>query len=235
MSVDVAFTSEMTVQLVDHMGDDERVCQAARVSTLGAASVETHEAAGLIRYLAKNRHGSPFEHGAFTWLLQVPTVVVWQLVRHRIASYNIESGRYRQLEPLFYIPPRERPLVQVGKPGAYEFIDGTDGQYQELYRHLQHMAYAWWMGYKTLLDIGIANEVARLGLPFHLYWSVYVTMNPRALMNFLSLRTEQQENSRVPSFPQAEIASVATLMEADFARIMPLTHQAWNDAGRLAP
>jgi thymidylate synthase (FAD) len=124
---DVRFRSDVSVTLIDSMGSDQRICQAARVSTQGAESYETGEAAGLINFLARERHGSPFEHVLFQWLIEAPIFVWREFMRHRIASYNEESGRYKQLEPVFYVPDAERPLVQIGKTGNYEFIPGTPG------------------------------------------------------------------------------------------------------------
>jgi thymidylate synthase (FAD) len=85
-----------------------------------------------------------------------------------------------------------------------------------------------------MLDAGIAREVARIVLPLTIYSSMYVTMNARALMNFLSLRTKR-EDSTFPSYPQREIEMVAEQMEAEFARLMPLTHGAFDRNGRVAP
>jgi thymidylate synthase (FAD) len=88
--------------------------------------------------------------------------------------------------------------------------------------------------YKKMLDAGIAREVARAVLPVALYSSMYVTMNARALMNFLSLRTSR-EGSHFPSYPQREIEMVAEKMESHFAQLMPLTYAAFQKSGRVAP
>ena len=85
-----------------------------------------------------------------------------------------------------------------------------------------------------MLDAGIAREVAHAVLPVATYSSMYVTMNARALMNFLSLRTSR-EGSHFPSYPQREIEMVAEKMEAEFAKLMPLTYQAFEKSGRVAP
>ena len=88
--------------------------------------------------------------------------------------------------------------------------------------------------YKNMLDLGIAREVARTVLPVGLYSSMYVTMNARALMNFLSLRTKH-EGSHFPSYPQREIEMVAEKMEEIWAGLMPLTYAAFNSGGRVCP
>ncbi len=229
---EVEFRSDMEATLVDFMGGDQAVCRAARVSTKGADSIDSETTEGLIRYLVRDHHGSPFEHSVFHWLIRVPTVVVWQLVRHRVASYNVESGRYRKLQPVFYLPPANRALVQSGKPGQYRFEAGTEHQHDLVTETLRRRSLEWWADYQLLTGSGICNEVARMGLPFNLYWSLYVTMNARALTNFLSLRTVATADSAVASYPQYEIAQLAALFEDDFAAQMPLTFRAWLHAGR---
>jgi thymidylate synthase (FAD) len=88
--------------------------------------------------------------------------------------------------------------------------------------------------YQKMLDAGVAREVARVVLPVATYSSMYVSMNARALMNFLSLRTAR-EGSHFPSYPQREIEMVAEKMEAEFAKLMPLTYGAFEKSGRIAP
>jgi thymidylate synthase (FAD) len=155
-------------------------------------------------------------------------------MRHRIASYNEESGRYRELKPVFYIPSNERKLLQVGKTGAYTFEDGTKEQYELSINAMKAAYVVAYESYQKMLDAGIAREVARVVLPVATYSSMYVTMNARALMNFLSLRTSR-EGSHFPSYPQREIEMVAEKMEAEFAKLMPLTYGAFEKSGRIAP
>lgn len=229
-----SFTSEITVDLVDSMGSDLSIVRAARVSTVGADAQESTENAGLINYLLRDRHGSPFEHATLTFRVTAPIFVWREHHRHRIASYNEESGRYKQLDPVFYVPNSERNLVQQGKPGAYEFVPGTLGQQslvEDLLIEANVLAYK---NYEVLLDQGIAREVARMCLPVNIFSTCYVTMNIRALMNFLSLRTKDA-NSTFPSFPQREIEMVAEQYEEHFARIFPTTHSAFTRNGRVAP
>jgi thymidylate synthase (FAD) len=190
--------------------------------------------AGLINYLARERHGSPFEHTSMTFFISAPIFVFREFMRHRIASYNEESGRYRELKPVFYIPNQARNLIQIGKTGAYEFIPGTDEQFQVTVDAMKDAYTVAYDSYKKMLDAGIAREVARAVLPVATYSSMYVTMNARALMNFLSLRTSR-EGSHFPSYPQREIEMVAEKMEAEFAKLMPLTYQAFEKSGRVAP
>lgn len=233
---EIRFRSDMTVQLIDSMGSDERICQAARVSTQGADSYGTGETAGLINFLARERHGSPFEHVVFQWLIEAPIFVWREVMRHRIASYNEESGRYKQLDPVFYVPNGQRNLIQIGKTGNYDFISGTPDQHFAVSTNIKNNSADAYARYEYLLDIGIAKEVARMVLPVNIYSSAYVTMNLRAAFNFISLRTTEREGvSAFPSHPQREIEMVAELMEAHISEVAPLAYAAFNAGGRVSP
>ena len=226
-------TSEITVELIQHVGDDRTVVAAARVSTGTDIQDNPPERdSGLIGYLMRNRHGSPFEHGSMTFRISAPVVFWWEQVRHRVGwSYNLESGRYKQLEGRFYIPEHARS--QTGKPGHYQIVDtpALDGVMQE---SIGRAANVCWTEYRAMLDAGVANEVARLVLPFNIYYSGYTTCNPRSLMAFMSLRTEHI-SARYPSKPQKEIRMVGDEYETWFAQMYPETHRAWHQAGRVAP
>ena len=227
----------MTVELVKHSADDNDVAFAARVSTQGERSKEQGDfdkLFGLINFLMRERHGSPFEHSVFTFYVKAPIFVWREHMRHRIASYNEESGRYRVLDPEFYIPSKDRKLIQVGKPGAYVFEPGTEDQYILVGRQITRACEEAYERYEIMLQEGIAREVARAVLPVNIYSSAYVTMNARALMNFLSLR-RNVEGSKFPSYPQREIEVVAEKYEDIFASLMPLTHRAFNENGRVSP
>ena len=228
------FRSDMSVTLIDHMGNDAAICQAARVSTQGAESYQTGEAEGLINFLVRERHGSPLEHAVFTWLIEAPIFVWREFMRHRIASYNEESGRYKQLKPVFYLPAYDRPLVQVGKTGNYTFEPGDTAQYMEVVNGIEEVCEEAYDAYVGLLAAGIAKEVARMVLPVSIYSSAYVTMNLRGLMNFLSLRTKR-ENATFKSHPQHEIMLVADEMEESVADIVPLAMAAFDRNGRVCP
>jgi len=235
----VIFRHAMTVELVKASASDADVLFAARVSTKGEQSREDIAAdpsrsAGLIRYLMRDRHGSPFEHNSMTFFVEAPIFVFREFMRHRVASYNEESGRYRELRPVFYVPGPERKLCQEGKPGAYTFVDGTPEQHELVTRLTEQSCRAAYAAYQRMLEAGVAREVARIVLPLTTFSSMYVTMNARALMNFLSLRTKR-DDSMFPSFPQREIEMVAEEMERLWAGLMPLTHAAFEASGRVAP
>ena len=233
------FRDDVTVELVKASASDADVIWAARVSTAGENSLDEinqdpSKSAGLINYLARERHGSPFEHTSMTFFISAPIFVFREFMRHRIASYNEESGLYRELSPVFYLPSKERKLVQVGKTGAYTFVDGTAEQYEITVKAMKESYLLSYSNYQKMLEAGVAREVARAVLPVALYSSMYVSMNARALMNFLSLRTSR-EGSHFPSYPQREIEMVAEKMERHFAELMPLTYGAFEKSGRIAP
>jgi thymidylate synthase (FAD) len=238
VSNEISFRSDVIVELVKHSASDVDVIWAARVSTKGDQSLEdvgtTDASAGLINYLMRDRHGSPFEHSNFTFFVQAPIFMWREHFRHRMASYNEESGRYKVLDPIFYVPGPERRLVQIGKAGAYEFVEGTAEQFDVVTEQTKHACVVAYDAYQKMLDAGVAREVARIVLPVTIYSSAYVTMNARAMMNFLSLR-RKVEGSHFPSFPQREIEMVAEKYEEEFARIMPLTHASFVANGRVAP
>ncbi len=236
---EIIFRDDMTVELVKSSASDADVIWAARVSTAGETTLEkvgesSERDAGLINYLARERHGSPFEHTSMTFFVSAPIFVFREFMRHRIASYNEESGRYRELRPVFYIPNKDRKLVQVGKTGAYTFVDGTPEQLDITVNAIKETCTVAYENYQKILASGVAREVARAVLPVTLYSSMYVTMNARALMNFLSLRTSS-EGSHFPSYPQREIEMVAEKMEKHFAELMPMTYAAFQKSGRIAP
>ena len=155
---------------------------------------------GLIRYLIKSRHGSPFEHNVFTFLVTAPIFVFREFMRHRTFSYNEESGRYRELSPVFYLPGPDRDLVQEGKPGHYRFLPGSQEQHQAVTEATKEACRTAYAAYRRMLAAGVAREVARGVLPVATYSSMYATCNARALMVFLSLRT-RREDARFPSYP----------------------------------
>lgn len=236
---EISFRSDVTVELVRSSASDADVIFAARVSTAGEQSLDdvnadAERSSGLINYLMRDRHGSPFEHNSMTFFVRAPIFVWREHMRHRIASYNEESGRYRQLEPVFYVPGHDRPLVQVGKTGAYEFLPGSAEQYELIDTEMRQSCASAYTSYQRMLDAGIAREVARMVLPVSIYSSAYVTLNARSLMNFLSLR-RKVDGSHFPSYPQREIEMVAERYEQEWSRLMPITHAAFVKNGRVAP
>lgn len=225
----------MTVELVDWMGDDRAVLQAMLVSTQGAGAMNAEADYGRLNFLMKNRHGTPFEHGTMKFYIEAPISVFREFHRHRIGwSYNEMSGRYKQLEPVFYVPRPDRPLVQEGSPGHYVFVPGSPAQHEMAVQTLGQSYATSYRAYLDMLENGIAKEVARQCLPVGTYSSMFATCNPRSLMAFLSLRTIE-EGSTFPSYPMDEIELVARGMEKHFAELYPLTYRSFNENGRVCP
>jgi thymidylate synthase (FAD) len=231
--VGIEFRSDMRVELIDSMGGDHSIVRAARVSSGSEAGNEKRDK-GLVNMLMRDRHGSPFEAVTMQFFVEVPIFVAREWFRHRMSSFNETSGRYKVLEPVFYIPSEERPLRQIGKPGAYTF---EPGDYQQVLTAKSagiRTARAAWEEYQHQLDAGVAREVARNVLPLSIYTSFYWTVNLRSVMNFLSLR-HVTEDTTVPTFPLYEIDQAAALIEDHAHRVAPESMAAFNKNGRVAP
>lgn len=378
---DILFNSDYAVELVKHIGDDKDVISAARVSTVAELSLEysndiVENNKGLIKFLMRNRHGTPFEHNSMTFFIQAPIFVFREFMRHRVGfclvgdteltllndkkiaiedyynlyfsndnkpdilgvnedtllfeyhkvsdvyyvgkvevinilikgnsitsslnhkfftatgwkvaidlkkgdyifysdnsnvileqiediihlgvkdvydcsinnqwhnflannfvvhnSYNEESGRYAKLKPIFYIPDYSRPLKQVGKPGAYTFVQDKKELTDLVIKEIKKNSISAYKSYMYMLDNGVAKEMARAVLPLNIYSSMYVTCNARSLMSFLSLRTHR-DNMKFLSYPQYEIEMVANKMEKIFAKVMPYTFKYFDELGRVSP
>jgi thymidylate synthase (FAD) len=232
----IEIRDDITVKVFRASAMDYDVTAAARVSTIAGASLDNDRPAeGLINYLMRDRHGSPFEHNSMTFYVEAPIFVAREWFRHRAGwSYNEESGRYKELAPVFYVPARERALVQEGRPGAYQFKRGSDAQFTHMGTNMVSAYSQAYKVYEDMLERGIGREVARMVLPVGIYTSFYATCNARSLMHFLSLRTHD-ETSKFPSFPMREIERAADQMENHFAEHMPITHAAFQKHGRVAP
>lgn len=235
---------DVDVEMAGSVASDNSVVWAARVSTYGDRvrdkrlddDVETTASgAGLIDYLMRNRHGTPFEHNSFTFLIRAPIFAWREFHRHRVGfSYNEESGRYKKLDAEFYVPGANRKLVQVGKAGHYKYEHGTQEQQEFTTAALVRSYREAYACYEDILTKGVTREVARMCLPVATYSSCYVTCNARSLMSFLSLRTSDPD-ATFPSHPMTEIEMVAKKMEAFFRLHMYRTWESFNRNGRVAP
>lgn len=233
----IVIRDTISVDLVDAMGSDHSICHAARVSTVGAASQSADAGCvGLIKYLMRNRHGTPFEHASMTFLIEAPIFVTRQLLKHRAGvSINEESGRYRDFRPVFYVPLHSgRPLSQTGRAADYEYVPGTAEQHTLVDTKVREFLADAWRLYTQLRTAGVSKEVARMNLPLCTFSSLYMTVNPRSLMHLLSLRTVD-ERARFASNPQWETDQVARGMEELLRVRFPWTHAAFNEFGRVAP
>lgn len=248
--VDITLTSDVTVKAIDSLdyaGGDWRVVAAARVLDPERAAKYREEVAWhglpekdkrMVRRMVRHRHGSVFEHASLTFYVRAPIFVWREWHRHRIGtSYNEESSRYKPLEPVFWVPRRNRPMVPVAQYKAIEpqFVrledDSLWADVQENSAVSYSAAYA---RYQSELNRGIAREVARRLLPVAIYSSGWFTCNPRSLMHFLSLRVRDERNE-YETYPQLEIQEAALQLEAVFAEGWPVTYEAFNDYGRVGP
>lgn len=215
------------VRLDGMMADDVSVVNAARVS-FGRKVEEMDESdIGLIRFLMRERHGTPFEHNSFRFHVRCPIFVAREWFRHRIGSFNEFSGRYAEMSDDAYLPDSEYVRSQVGKPGSYSFetLDPKDAH--QALNAIQAAYYYTSRVYKDLLEQGVAKEVARIVLPVGTYTEFYWTVNARSLMNFLSLRTA--------GTAMREIRDYAGEIEKMFSENMPITYEAWVANGKVAP
>jgi len=235
--------SDITVRLIQKMGGDYMVVAAAKVSTNGEDALRwadpenAEECGGIINYLMKQRHGSPFEHSALTFFVHAPICVWREWHRHRIGfSYNEESGRYKQLDPVFYIPTAERPMMKVEgwKPGRPKFTMADPDTFRSLCCNLAESYDFSYRAYERNLALGVDLGLARDCLPVGIYSSCWVTCNPRSLMAFLSLRVHEPE-AKFVSYPLWEIDAAARVAEQALAEGWPLTYAAFIKNGRVAP
>ena len=208
------------------LASDLAVVNGARVSFNSESQELTDRDAGLIRFLMRERHGTPFEHGYFRFLVKAPIFVVREHHRHRSGhSYNEWSGRYSKLEAEFYVTDFVR--TQVGKPGAYTFEPVDDETRERTRSEIEESAARSFETYERLLEKGIAKEVARTVLPLATYTKYYWSCNPRSLMHFCGLRNHEAA--------QHEIREYAAAAESFLAELMPITHAAFVANSRVAP
>lgn len=216
----IELVSEVKVELVDAAASDDMVAMAAWVSNAMDEEVRLQDqkrVAGLIDFLYRNKHFSPFEHGHITVKVDVPLFVAREWHRHRTQSYNEVSGRYTEMKPRFYCAPQAR--VQQGKMGNYYFVPGSKEQ-TALYRNFKFLdCENAWKSYQRKLDWGIAKEQAREDLPLSLMTQFYATANPRNWMQFLTLRND--------THALKEIRDAAVQVEEILAAVMPLTYSAY--------
>jgi len=224
-----------TISVLDHgfvrldaaMADDLSVVNAARVSFARRKEALDESDEGLVRFLMRERHGTPFEHNSFRFHVRCPIFVAREWFRHRVGSFNEFSMRYARATDEFYVPAPEDVRTQVGKPGAYSFepvepelAEQTRAALEDVYEHA-------FSTYERLVEAGVARELARSVLPVGAYTEFYWTINARALMNFVSLRAAETA--------QREIRRYAEAVERFLAERMPITHAAFVANDRTAP
>jgi thymidylate synthase (FAD) len=202
-----------SLELLDIMGNSLSVVNAARVSFGKKSSLMSEKDEKLIGYLMRNQHGTPFEHITFQFRVRAPLFVVHQWERHRMASYNEESGRYIELRQDFYTPANNRTNLGEDIADSLELM-------RDHWRHS-------WALYRLYLMRGMAKEVARMVLPTSLYKEFWWTVNARSLMNFIELRADDHA--------QWEIRRYAEDLENIFSRTCPALQKAFFLNGRKAP
>lgn len=214
------------VSLEAMMGSEIAIVNNARVSFDQESTEFGDKERGLLRFLMVNRHGSPWEAVVTRWDIKAPLFVIREFQRHRMASYNEQSARYSEIPDHYFVPDRIRS--QVGRPGHYTFVDTEDEGFNQEMRELIDVSQrSCFYAYRKLLDAGVAKEQARIVLPVGMFSRMKVTMNLRALFNFLSLRNHEHA--------QREIRDIAVVMEAMLAEQMPYVMDLFIENGRVAP
>jgi thymidylate synthase (FAD) len=235
MAVSTEVLPENTVRVLDHgfvrlddaMATDLSVVNAARVSFARRKEEMDESDEGLVRFLMRDRHGTPFEHNSFRFHIRAPIFVTREWMRHRVGSFNEFSMRYAKATDDFYVPEADDVRSQVGKPGAYSF-EPVDPELAETAREALQDVYEQAYGtYERLVEAGVARELARSVIPVGAYTEFFWTVNARALMNFVSLRAAETA--------QREIRRYAEACERFLAERMPVTHDAFVKSGRVAP
>ncbi len=209
------------VRLVDFMGSDDAIVEAARVS-YGKGTKKRREDRGLIRYLMRHQHTTPFEMVEFKFHVKLPIFVARQWIRHRTANVNEYSGRYSVMEDEFYVPqPAEiKPQSTTNRQGREEgeidpavreaFIAFLNTSNRKLYDE-----------YLKTIESGIAREIARINLPLSLYTQWYWKIDLHNLFHFLKLRLEETA--------QYEIREYAKAMAAMTKQVVPMAWEAFED------
>ncbi|MFA6433370.1 MAG: FAD-dependent thymidylate synthase [Elusimicrobiales bacterium] len=210
------------VRLVDFMGGDQRAVESARV-TFGSKSKGEEKDKKLVEYLLAHAHHSPFEHSVFQFHIKLPIFVARQWMRHRMASYNEVSARYTEVLEEFYVPSEFRVQDKINRQGSVKSGTLDNEQLLEIYTASLDASYA---AYRSLLEKGVAREMARMALPVAQYTQFHWTVNARSLMNFLSLRMD--------SHAQLEIREYAAVIAGIFKAKMPWTWEAFKKQRQTA-
>lgn len=209
------------VRLIDIMGDDSSIVQAARVS-YGKGTKTIREDRALIRYLMRHSHTSPFEMVELKFHVRLPIFVARQWIRHRTANVNEYSGRYSEMPDDFYIPEKSqiRTQSEVNKQGrSDEKIDeATANQVLHSMEKFQEESYN---EYKNYIELGVAREIARINLPLSSYTEWYWKIDLHNLFRFLKLRLDPHA--------QYEIRVYAETIASILKQILPISYEAFED------
>lgn len=228
----LVLTDRLSVTLDSAHGDDDDIARIARHDQQGGTF-------GIINYMVKHRHGSPFEFGHMVFKCELPLFVIQQMLRHRIGvSYSQWSLRWDEAPPRIYMPSINRPMIPLdGKQANIRKNKYGTHTEEQHFKATTDMLIAFetsYNMYRRLLQQGVAQELARIVLPAAQMSIIHVGFNPRSLMHFLSLRIDHVEN-RYESHPQWEVEQVARKFEHHFSRQWPITWDAFCKNGRVAP
>lgn len=197
----VRVLDEGFVELIDYLGDDQRICEAARVSYANVQKKSTD--AFLVDYLMRNLHTSPFEQVVFTFHLKMPIFIARQWVRHRTARINEISGRYSILKNEYYRPEKDHinKQSQDNKQGRGDKLSASEAD--KAFELIEKAYNAAEDSYNKLLEVGVAREIARIVLPLGTYTEFYWQMDLHNLFHFLALRMDEHAQFEIRSFANA--------------------------------
>jgi len=220
--------NEGFVRLAEVNANDLSVVNSARVS-FGKIKNEMEEAdKGLINFLMREKHGTPFEHNYFSFHVKAPIFVAREWFRHRIGwSYNEYSARYSVMHDSWYVPDVGSVRTQVGKPGSYSFEPLEPELASDITKVIDEACGTAFRTYNYMLERGVAKELARSVLPVGMYTEFYATTNARALMNFITLRADDNAQYEIRQYAEA----LASFLKAE----MPVTYETFESNGRVAP
>lgn len=209
------------VRLIDVMGDDAAIVQAARVS-YGSGTKKVHEDRGLIRYLMRHLHTTPFEMVEFKFHVKLPIFVARQWIRHRTANVNEYSGRYSEMKDEFYVPDPDQVRAQsaMNKQGRADTAFGAD-EAEKIRTSMQQTQEMLYGQYQDLLSTDLAREIARINLPVSNYTEWYWKTDLHNLFHFLRLRIDPHAQYEIRVFGEA----MAEIVKA----AVPLAYEAFED------
>lgn len=228
MSKQIDLFNHGYVRLENVMGNDLDILNNARVSFDSHETELDDRGRGVLNFLMRERHGSPWEAVVFRFVVRAPIFVNREWFRHRIGSFNEESLRYSPAKAEYYVPAREDIREQRGKPGNYTFEPITNeyilDEVEDHFKTVHKQAIA---SYNHMIDLGVARELARDVLPVGMFSTFVWTVNMRALFNFLSLRNHPHALLEIRRYAEAveELATEAS----------PYALELFNRHGRVSP
>jgi thymidylate synthase (FAD) len=205
------------VRYIDHMGDDRRIVEAARISYKSPSKGDDADKK-LLSYLWKNKHTSPFEMVKVTLNIKLPIFVMRQYVRHRMQNLNEVSARYTELPNEFYIPEVWRKQDIKNKQGSIESAELDHRQLTGVVRDFCQESYR---KYEWLIAQGVAREMARMVLPVNIYTEIYACWDLKNLLHFITLRED--------AHAQAEIQEYGKAIKSICKELFPWTLEAYEN------